>query len=84
MQKHLNYYIVESFILGIGFFGVYMLSGSIDTQATLLAFLILVYVIMGVVHHRLNHDIHAKIVLEYIVIGTLVFSIFLLLKSGVI
>lgn len=84
MQKHLNYYIIESFILGVGFFGVYMLSGSTQIQASLLALIIAIYVIMGVVHHRLNHDIHAKIVLEYIIIGTLVFAIFLLLKSGVI
>lgn len=84
MQKHLNYYIIETFILGLGFFGVYILSGSVQIQAVLMAFIVAMYMIMGIVHHSLMHDIHAKIVLEYIIIGSLVFSIFLLLKSGIV
>lgn len=84
MEKHLNYYIIETFILGIGFFGISMLSGSVQTQAMLMAAVVAVYMIMGIVHHQLKHDIHPKIVLEYVIIGALVFAIFVFLKSGVI
>lgn len=83
-KKHLNYYMIESFVLGLGFFGVYTLSGSVQMQAVLMAFLVAIYMIMGIVHHRISHDIHLKIVLEYIIIGSFVFAIFMFLKSGVI
>ncbi|MFI5265353.1 MAG: hypothetical protein ACHQT7_01255 [Candidatus Levyibacteriota bacterium] len=75
---------IESFILGLGFYGTYMLSGHIQIQALLMLFIVSMYMVMGIVHHALMHDIHGKIVLEYIIIGSLVFSIFLFLKSGVV
>ena len=42
------------------------------------------YVLWGILHHLTNHDLHARIVIEYILIGSLGLSIifFLLSVSG--
>lgn len=82
-DKHTLYYIFETILLGIGFFIVY-LNGNVYIQGVLLLVLLMVYVMVGVVHHRLTHDITVKIMLEYVLISALVFSVFLLFKSGAI
>lgn len=84
MSRHINYYIFEAAILGLGFFAVYALSLPFTYQMFLIAGLVLLYSVMGIIHHSVKHDIHAKIVLEYILISALVFSIFLFLKSGIV
>jgi len=43
------------------------------------------YVVIGIIHHLLAHDISSKIVLEYVLMATLGISIvFFLLKGGII
>lgn len=80
---HINYYFLETLILGLGFFVVYMLE-TFMSQVIGLSFVLFLYVCMGFFHHYLQHDIHLKIVLEYIIISILVISLFIFLKSGVI
>ncbi|MGE5041841.1 MAG: hypothetical protein ACM3IJ_02975 [Candidatus Levyibacteriota bacterium] len=79
---HLNYFIIETFILGIGFFLIYSLLPSYNPQAFALAMLLIIYSIMGVSHHILEHDMKPKIMIEYILISVLVFAVFTFLKSG--
>lgn len=79
---HINYYILETFLLGIGFFFIYSFLTSYALQAEALGTLLLAYVIMGVSHHTLEHDIKIKVVVEYILISILVFVIFTFLKTG--
>lgn len=81
-RLHINYYILESFFLGIGFFIIYSLSFTYQIPA--LITLLLAYSIVGVTHHALRHDIHLKIVLEYIFISLLTFALFMFLKSGIV
>lgn len=82
-KSHLNYYIIEACILGLGFFIVYSFE-SVNAQFLGLFGVILLYVIMGLVHHYLDHDMHVKIVLEYIIISVLIVSLFIFLKSGIL
>lgn len=82
MGKHLNYYIIEALILGVGFFAIYALSLPLSYQALCILGLAVLYSCMGIIHHKAMHDIHPKIVLEYILISFLVLSVFLFLKSG--
>ncbi|MBP6913627.1 MAG: hypothetical protein KBC00_03390 [Candidatus Levybacteria bacterium] len=84
MGKHNSYYIFETFLLGIGFFAIYIYSPHVVIETLLIAFLLVCYSGMGILHHYKEHDIHAKIVLEYILISCLVLSIFMLLKSGIV
>lgn len=80
-SRHTLYYIFETVILGFGFFVVF-LSKNVYDKALALFILVMAYIVIGVVHHKMKHDINLKIVLEYVLIGALVFSVFLLLKSG--
>ncbi len=80
-KNHISYYIIESIILGLGFFIVYSLS-TINLQIMGIVTVVLIYSVMGLVHHKIDHDMHPKIVLEYIIISVLVVSIFVFLKSS--
>jgi hypothetical protein len=44
-------------------------------QMAVLVLLSLFYVIWGLLHHFMYHDVHIKVVLEYILIGALGISI---------
>ncbi len=82
-RNHINYYIIETCILGLGFFVVYSFE-SVNAQMIGLVGVVILYMVMGLVHHYLDHDMHIKIMLEYIIISTLIISLFIFLKSGII
>lgn len=82
-KNHINYYLIEATILGLGFFITYSL-GTFSQQVVGLIGVVLLYCIMGLVHHKIDHDMHPKIVLEYILISILVVSVFIFLKSSIL
>jgi hypothetical protein len=79
-----SYYFIETLILSLGFFTLYMFPFAGYTQVIAMGVLVVAYAVMGIIHHTLDHDIHTKIVLEYILIGSLVFALFLFLRSGTV
>ncbi|MCL6096437.1 MAG: hypothetical protein M1444_02010 [Patescibacteria group bacterium] len=83
INEHVAYYISLIAIFALGVF--LMLSVIPNKQLQMLIFVIMAffYVIWGVLHHFINHELSAKIVVEYILIGTLGVAImFFLLKGG--
>lgn len=65
--------------------GVLIISFSTDKSFQLLTLILTAffYVLWGVIHHHLHHDLTAKIVVEYVLMGALGISlVFLLLKGG--
>lgn len=82
-KMHINYYLIEVLILGLGFFIIYMLDSFTYQIAGVFA-VVSLYICMGVLHHYLHHDMHRRIMLEYTIISILVVSLFIFLKSGVI
>lgn len=83
-KKHTVYYFFEASILGFGFLALLILDLAFMLEIIALSCILLFYIIMGLIHHKVNHDIHVKIVLEYILISVLIFSLFLFFKSGTI
>lgn len=79
-KTHINYYILEAAILGLGFFIVYLLPPA--NQFIGITGVVLLYLVMGLLHHHTQHDMHKRIVLEYIIISVLVISLFIFFKSG--
>lgn len=79
-----KYYFLETIILTLGFFTLYMFPFAGVNQVFAMGVLVLGYAFMGIIHHVLDHDIHPKIVLEYILIGSLVFALFLFLRTGTV
>lgn len=82
MKKHLGYYIS---LLAILFLGVLIAFNSSDKQFQLLVTVVTAffYTVWGVLHHALNHELTAKIVIEYVLMATLgIAFVFFLLKGG--
>ena len=70
-KMHLGYYASLCLILAFGFFLVYLLSPNRGLQILIVVLTTIFYVFWGIVHHFLNHDLHLKIVVEYMLIGIL-------------
>jgi len=83
INEHVAYYISLILIFALGTF--LMSSATPNKQLQMLIFVIMAffYVIWGVLHHFINHELSSKIVVEYILIGVLGVAImFFLLKGG--
>lgn len=80
--QHDVYYIVELLVLSFGFLLVTTFSYNFGIQATILSTVLLAYIIMGYIHHKENHDLKVKIMVEYILISLLVLSFFVFLNSA--
>ncbi len=79
----LEYYISLSLILGLGLLFVLLSSPNKVLQFILISLTTLFYILFGIVHHVINHDITLGIMLEYLIIGALGLSIlFFFLKGG--
>ena len=85
INEHLLYYGSLIMILGLGFYFVY--SSGPDRQLQLMGIFVTssIYAIWGIMHHAINHDLVAKIMVEYILMSALGISIALLiLKGGIV
>jgi hypothetical protein len=77
-KRHTGYYISLILILLLGVV-IYLSSGN-DSNTRLVAVLMLsfCYVLWGIVHHVIHHDITVRVVLEYVLIGVLGIALALL------
>ena len=82
LEKHLGYYFSLVAILFFGFLTVIFLQDK-SSQLLVLILTALFYILWGIIHHHLHHDLTAKIVVEYVLMGALgISAVFLLLKGG--
>ena len=83
LYKHSLYYASLIAILTLGFLLAYNNSNKTFQIGVVIATTFF-YVLWGIMHHLLNHDLSAKIVIEYILIGAFGLTIifFLLSTSG--
>jgi hypothetical protein len=83
LYKHLPYYIVLIVILFLGFLLIYNSPNRIFQIGTYVA-ITFFYILWGIIHHLINHNLNSKIVIEYVFIGSfgLVVMFFLLSVNG--
>lgn len=83
ISEHSIYYISLIAILSLSFLLAYT-SSDRDFQIGVIVATTFFYVLWGIMHHLINHDLHVKIVIEYILIGAFGLTIifFLLSVSG--
>lgn len=82
MKKHALYYFFLALILLLGFL-IAASSSDKQFQAETISITSLFYILWGIVHHRIHHDLTAKIVVEYTLMAALGGSIiFFILKGG--
>jgi hypothetical protein len=79
LKSHLGYYISLTLILSFGFLLVYLSASNRGLQIVIAVLTALFYVFWGIIHHMINHDLHAKIVVEYMLIGGLGLTIVFLI-----
>lgn len=70
-EKDTFYHITLILILILGIIGAYYSQGNKQLQAMIIALTIVIYITLALVHHYHKHSLSAKIVLEYISIGSL-------------
>lgn len=76
VKKHIFEYLL---LLTAGVFFIFLLSlfkGDRYSQFTIMVFFAAVYLLWGIIHHRIHRTLHVKIVIEYMLIAAL--GIFLL------
>lgn len=70
-KKHLLYYVFMAFLLSIGVLLGFHTSYNRQLQLLVLVITSVAYVVWGIFHHFLEHDINRKIVIEYLLIAAL-------------
>lgn len=71
-QIHKNYnFLLLTFILSLAVLAIYLLQGFPNFQFIVGILLSVSYVIWGLVYHYLEGDLHAKVVIEYLLIALL-------------
>lgn len=71
IKNHLGYYITFTIIQILGFVLILMTAGNRQLQLTSIFATTIFYVIFALIHHYLDHDLSAKIVVEYALMGCL-------------
>lgn len=82
-DRHIGYYFSLISLLILGF--LLFIFASPNRQLQMLVFIIttIFYVSWGILHHKINHDLTVKIMVEYVLIGSFGITImFFLLKGG--
>jgi len=81
-QNHLGYYISLIAIIIMSAVLVILNMGNKELQIIIFILTTIFYIIWGILHHLLNHDLSSKIVIEYILIGTVGISIIFFVFMG--
>lgn len=71
MHEHLWYYSSLLVVLFLGVIFIIFSNTNIKAQLSITVLVTFFYVLWGIIHHHLDHDLTAKIVVEYVLIGTL-------------
>ncbi len=79
---HQFYYILELLVLTLGFFLIIIVSFNLYLQTISLISVLIIYSLLGLLHHVLHHTLRRKIVVEYILVSAVIFTAFIFLNIG--
>ena len=83
IKEHLFYYLSLVGLLIGGLILIILSSPNRDLQMIFLVGLSICYVLIGIIHHGLNHDLVGKIVVEYILVAALgIAAAFFIFRGG--
>ncbi len=83
IKKHLWYYISLLFMLSFGMFLALQVSFSTKLQVSIIITTAFWYVLWGIAHHIIEHNLSSKVVIEYVLIGSLGMSILFFLIMAI-
>lgn len=82
IMSHLAYYAVLLIIFGLGLWACFLAFPNVGLQAAIIFATIISYMLWGMIHHKKNHQLTAKIMIEYILIGVLGLSMIFFIFMG--
>lgn len=82
LRSHLAYYFSLITILALGLILIFLTRPNIFLQALVILVMVIFYVLWGILHHLINHELSLRIVVEYVLIGALGVSILFFMLSG--
>lgn len=82
LKKHIGYYLSLLAIFLFGFFLTVIANPNIKLQGIIILFTVFSYVLWGIIHHLINHELTTRIVVEYVLIGVLGIAILFFMLSG--
>ncbi|PIR80323.1 MAG: hypothetical protein COU25_00865 [Candidatus Levybacteria bacterium CG10_big_fil_rev_8_21_14_0_10_35_13] len=80
--KHFNYYVSLVSIFIVGLAAAVIASPNFSLQIFIVILTIVIYVLWGILHHYITHELTAKIMVEYILIGLLGLSMIFFIFMG--
>lgn len=75
IKEHIGYYLSMIIMVSLGIFLALQASYNLRLQVTIIVVTAFWYVLWGIAHHVIEHDLSSKIVVEYVLIGSLGMSI---------
>jgi hypothetical protein len=81
-KRHLGYYISLVLILSLGLISILLANPNIKMQAGIVFLTVFFYILWGMVHHLINHELTLRIMIEYVLIGALGMSILFFTLMG--
>jgi len=75
-SRHPLHYFTLLCVQLVGLWGLFWFNYQPSMQFSILLSMSVSYVVWGIVHHREHHDLHVKIVVEYILWAALVVLLF--------
>ncbi len=81
-KTHIIYYLALFTIVMLGIIFALHMAYSRQGQMLIVVVTTFFYVLLGIVHHKANHDLTAKIVIEYMLIGALGMTIVSFFLNG--
>lgn len=82
-NKHIGHYLSLAAVLILAFLLIYFVNPNRQLQMSIFIATTFFYVLLGIVHHKANHDLTSKIVVEYILTGGFGIAVmFFLFKGG--
>lgn len=81
-KKHLGYYISLVLILSLGLISILLAGPNVKMQAVIVFITVFFYVLWGMLHHLINHELTLRIMIEYVLVGVLGMSILFFTLMG--
>jgi len=75
LKKHTAYYLSLLAMSGIGLYLISLNSFDSELRMVLVIMIAFFYILWGLLHHHVHHDLTAKVMIEYVLIGALGISI---------
>jgi len=71
IREHFMYYLTLALLQLLGFVLVYLAAPDVSLQMDVVIINSCLYVLIASLHHHMHHDLHPKIVAEYVLVSFL-------------